>query len=106
MKRLFGIFFGFMCMCAPIVARADFDLVTDTSDPLFLVPDNMILSETDLSYGRDVLRLGQALSYGLNDRLYVTGRVHYQVDFVDDEDGFSSIDLGGLYRIRPVLEQG
>ena len=99
MKRFFGIFFGLMCMYAPMVAHAEYDLATDTSDPLFLVPDNMILSETDLSYGRDVLRLGQVLSYGLNDRLSVSGRVHYQVDFVDDQDGFSSIDLGGMYRM-------
>ena len=97
MKRLLSIFAILMCM--PIASYADVDLETDTSDPLFILRDDAILSETGLSYGHDVLRLGQAFSYGLNDRLSVSGRVHYQIDFADDADGFSSIDLGGVYRM-------
>lgn len=99
MKRLFGIFLCLVSFGVPCVARAEFDLETDTSDPLFILHDDEVLTETDLSYGHDVLRLGQALSYGLNDRLSVSGRVHYQVDFADDEDGFSSIDIGSSYRM-------
>ena len=83
--------------CFAIIA--DFGIDSDTSDPLFLLRDNAILTETDLSYGHDILRLGQAFSYGLNDRLSVSGRVHYQVDFAGSQDGFSSIDLGGAYRL-------
>jgi hypothetical protein len=97
MKRFLGIFA--VLMCVPFAARADVDLTTDTSDPLFILRDDAILSETGLSYGHDILRLGQGLSYGLNDRLSVSGRVHYQFDFADDADGFSSIDLGGTYRL-------
>ena len=83
----------------PFAARADYDLDIDTSDPLFLLQDDTILSESGLSYGRDVLRFAQALSYGLNDRLSISGRVHYQVDFVGRGDGFSSIDIGSVYRM-------
>ena len=97
MKRFLCIFA--ILMCVPFAARADVDLTTDTSDPLFILRDDAILSETGLSYGHDILRLGQVLSYGLNDRLSVSGRVHYQFDFADDADGFSSIDLGGVYRM-------
>lgn len=88
-----------LVLCLPFAARADFGIDSDTSDPLFLLRDNAILTETDLSYGHDILRLGQAFSYGLNDRLSVSGRVHYQVDFAGSQDGFSSIDLGGAYRL-------
>ena len=99
MKRFTGIFAILMFLCVPNMSHAFVDIETDTSDPLFVLADNSILSETDLSYGRDVMRLGMALSYGLNDRLSVAGRVHYQVDFADDQDGFSSIDLGTVYRM-------
>ena len=100
MKRFFGIFLILATLVlVPNVVRADFGLEYDTSDPLFILRDDEILSETDLSYGHDVLRLGQALSYGLNDRLSVSGRVHYQTDFAGSEDGFSSIDIGALYRM-------
>ena len=90
-----------LLMLVPSIARAefDFDLGTDTSDPLFLLHDDSVLSETNLWYGHDVLRVGQALSYGLNNRLSISGRVHYQTDFFGPEDGFSSIDLGTTYRM-------
>ena len=87
----------------PATARADFDLATDTSDQLFLLADNSLLSESAVSYGHeydhDIFRLGQAFSYGLNDRLSVGARAYYQVDFTGTQDGFSSIDLGGIYRM-------
>ena len=57
------------------------------------------MSETTLSYGHDIMRLGQGLSYGLNDRLSISGLVHYQIDFVGQDDGFSSVDLGATYRM-------
>lgn len=104
MKRFFGIFSVVLFLLAPIVSHAEYDLETDTSDPLFVLRDDAILSETDVSYGRDVFRLGQKMSYGLNDRLSVSGRVHYQVDFVGPEDGFSSIDIGALYRMARAID--
>ena len=90
-------------MLMPIASRAEYDLSTDTSDPLFLLQDDEILSESGLAYGHeshhDILRLGQALSYGLNNRLSVGARVHYQIDFNGSQDGFSSVDLGTVYRM-------
>ena len=91
-------------MLVPSVARADFDLETDTSDPLFILRDDAILSETNLSYGHDIIRFGQVFSYGLNDRLSISGRVHYQSDFVGRQDGFSSIDVGGMYRMARATD--
>lgn len=91
-------------LCMPGLARADFGIESDTSDPLFILRDDAILTETGLSYGHDVLRFGQAFGYGLNDRLSISGRVHYQIDFVGDEDGFSSIDLGGTYRMARAAD--
>ena len=88
-----------LLMFVPNVARADFDLETDTSDPLFLLYDNSVLSKSGVSYGHDVLRLAQSLSYGLNDRLTISGLVHYQIDFLGPSDGFSSIDVGTVYRM-------
>ena len=90
-------------MLMPTASRAEYDLSTDTSDPLFLLQDDEILSESGLAYGHeshhDILRLGQALSYGLNNRLSVGARVHYQIDFNGSQDGFSSVDLGTIYRM-------
>ena len=88
MKRFFGIFSVILFLCTPVVARAEYDLEMDTSDPLFILHDDAIMSETDVSYGHDILRFGQKMSYGLNDRLSVSGLVHYQVDFSVSEDGF------------------
>ena len=99
MEKLFRAFLISVLLIVPFGARAEFDLDVDTSDPLFLLHDDSILSETGVSYGRDILRFAQGLSYGLNDRLSVSGRVHYQVDFAGPEDGFSSIDLGSTYRM-------
>lgn len=99
MPKIFRAFLVSMIVLVPCAARAEFDLETDTSDPLFLLRDDSILSESGVGYGDDILRFGQALSYGLNDRLSVSGRVHYQIDFSGPEDGFSSIDLGATYRM-------
>ena len=86
-------------MLLPVAARADYGLETDTSDPLFILHDDAILSESGIEYGHDIMRLGQTFRYGLNDRLSVSGRVHYQIDFAGHQDGFSSIDIGANYRM-------
>ena len=104
-KKIWALLF-LLTTAMPIAARADYDLETDTSDPLFLLHDDSILSESMVSYGHeydhDIFRLGQAFSYGLNDRLSIGANAHYQIDFTGTQDGFSSIDLGGIYRMaRP-----
>lgn len=87
----------FAALTAP--ACANDVLGRDTSDPLYLQGIEEILSRTSISYWDSVLRIGQAASYGLNDRLTLGANVHYQNDFAGDEDGFSSIDVGGIYRL-------
>lgn len=91
---------GMICVLPMIsgVAHAN-DLGRDTSDPLFMLGTNGVLSETAVTYSEEVLRLGQTLTYGLHDRLSVGANVHYQLDFDGHEDGFSSIDLGAIYRM-------
>ena len=103
MPKCFSAFVMMCMMALPSVSYAEFDLSTDTSDPLFMLSDDSVLSESAISYGHeynhDILRIGQALSYGLNDRVSIGMRAHYQFDFTGTEDGFSSIDLGGIYRM-------
>ena len=74
-------------------------LELDTSDPLYMLSQQHVLSETTLTYWDNILRLGQAVSYGINDRLVIGANVHYQQDFDGPEDGFSAVDLGGVYRV-------
>lgn len=80
------------------------DLSQDTSDPLFLQARGGLLSKTGLDYFETGLRVGQSLSYGLADKFVIGGSVHYQRDFERSENGFSSIDLGGVYRIGTAAE--
>lgn len=101
-KKIWTLFF-MLATVVPLAARAEYDLATDTSDPLFLLRDEAILSESMMSYGHeyehDILRFGQAFSYGLNDRLSIGANAHYQIDFTGTQDGFSSVDVGGVYRM-------
>jgi hypothetical protein len=94
-KYLSALFIG-LFMAVPSYA---FELSRDTSDPLFMQSRGGVLSKTSLDYFETGLRLGQSLSVGLADRFVIGGNVHYQRDFDRDENGFSSIDLGGAYRI-------
>lgn len=101
MYKLFTSFLtSVFLVCAGFcgTARAD-DLARDTSDPLYLQSIEEILSQTTLSFSDDVLRIGQRVSYGMNNRLTIGGNVHYQNDFSGDEDGFSAVDVGGIYRL-------
>ena len=70
----------------------------DTSDPLYMPRAEEVLSESTVSLGHDILRFGEKLSYGLNDRFVISASVHYQNEFGGNNDGFSSTDLGGVYR--------
>ena len=98
MRKFLSVFFLSVCVLVPSLSRAN-DLAYDTSDPLFLLRNEGILSQTSLTYWDHILRAGQAVSYGMNNRLSVGANVHYQYDFNGDEDGFSAIDLGGVYRM-------
>lgn len=100
MKRLFCVFLGIFVVCGSAYADDEELLPVDTSDPLYIVSDNHVLSTTNVEYGDDLLRLGQAFAYGLNDRLSINMGVHYQFDFVDarKENGFSSVEVGATYR--------
>lgn len=74
-------------------------LDSDTSDPLHMLGIEEVLTETTLTFWDNILRAGQSITYGMNDRLTLGANVHYQVDFNGPEDGFSSIDVGGIYRM-------
>jgi len=76
-------------------------LSNDTSDPLFLIPDNKFLSDTYVSYIDDKLRVGEFLGYGINNNFVVHANLHYQFDFTSrDQYGFSATELGGTYRMN------
>ncbi len=98
-KLLFG-FFGVL-MCAAAHAG---ELSVDTSDPLFLQSRSGFVSTTTLDYFDNGLRLGQYFSYGLMDGFAIGGNVHYQQDFDGPQDGFSSFDIGGIYRLGDASE--
>ena len=81
------LLYGFLIAVATIVpqigdARAKgVGLDHDTSDPLYMQAIGEVLSETTLTYWDNVLRLGERLSYGINNRLVVGLNVHFQQDF-------------------------
>jgi len=96
-KFFYGfVIFGLVCN----VAVADGDIFSrDTSDPLYLPAIEEFLSESSVAYSDSILRFGQGLSYGINNRLAISGNMHYQIDFDGGRDGFSSFDIGGKYRL-------
>lgn len=96
MRKFFSVFFISCFFCNGALANV---LDRDTSDPLYMLGFEDFLSETSLTYWDSILRLGQTVSYGLNNRLTIAANVHFQQDFDGTEDGFSSIDLGGVYRV-------
>ncbi len=100
MKKLICGFLGILAICGSAYSMDDELLPVDTSDPLYMLSNEHVLSTTSVDYGNDILRLGQAFSYGANDRFNMGANVHYQFDFVRDrkETGFSSIELSGVYR--------
>lgn len=84
----------------PCVGSACADgLDYDTSDPLYMLGIQEVLSETTLTYWDNILRLGQTLSYGINDRLSIGINAVFQQDFDGSQDGFGAVDLGGVYRV-------
>ncbi len=100
MRKILCFLFGVVAPCSAFSS----DLTLDTSDPLFMNGRGHVLSETDLSYFETGLRLGQSLSVAFSDRFVFGANVHYQQDFSGSEHGFSSVDLGGIYRIATADE--
>ena len=76
-------------------------ILNDLSDPLFLIPDNRFLFDTYAYYMDSTLRVGQYIGYGINNSFVVHAKMHYQIDFTrNHENGFSSTELGGTYRMN------
>lgn len=94
-KLLSGVFMGVMMMSGAFAS----DVSRDMEDPLYLQSIEEIVSRTTLTYWDNILRAGQTISYGMNNRLTLSANVHFQQDFDGNEDGFSAIDLGGIYRL-------
>lgn len=104
MRKLFSCLVAMAVIASGASARADDMLARDTSDPLYMLGIEEILSESSVAYWEHILRVGQTASYGLNNRLTARANVHYQNDFNGDEDGFSAIDLGGIYRLSTASD--
>lgn len=98
MRKLLYIFFIPLSLTLSLPAYTN-TLSTDTSDPLYIQPINSILSKTTLTYWDHILRAGQTLSYGFNEKMSIGINFHYQHDFNGNEDGFSATDIGGIYRL-------
>ena len=75
-------------------------LDNDSSDPLFLIPDNRFLSDTYISTVDKKLRFGQFIGYGINNNFALHANMLYQWDLSGEhQNGFSSTELGGTYRM-------
>ena len=86
MRKFLSVFLLSTCMLMPSLSRAN-DLSQDTSDPLFLLGDDGILSQSAITYWDHILRAGQSVSYGMNNRLTIGADVHYQHDFNGTDQG-------------------
>lgn len=76
-------------------------LYNDTSDPLFLTPDNRFLSDTFVHFYDKKFRFGQYLDYGVNNNLVLHASMLYQWDLSGHkENGFSATEFGGVYRMN------
>lgn len=81
-------------------------LLTDSSDPLFLVADNQFLTDTYISHFEDHLRIGEYVGYGINNNFVIHANVLYQWDWSgDNQNGFSSTEIGGTYRMSHGLNE-
>ncbi|MCR5194002.1 MAG: hypothetical protein K6B71_00545 [Alphaproteobacteria bacterium] len=99
-KIIYGFVGGFFCLSSAMANG----LALDSNDPLFLNGYSDLLSKTNLYYFDNGLRVGQHLYYGFTSRLTLGANVHYQQNFDNDQDGFSSIDIGGVYRLGTAQE--
>ena len=81
-------------------------LVNDSSDPLFLVPDDHFSTDTYINSYDEKLRLGQYIAYGVNKNFALHVNMLYQWDLSGHhENGFSSTEFGGTYRMSHGFNQ-
>ncbi len=104
-KSVFSVIFGIIIGINTVQAATD-RLSRDTSDPAFLLGHEEFLSQTSVSFMDDILKFGQGFSYGATNRLSLGAKAHYQIDFDGDQDGFSSVDIGGQYRLASNVKNG
>lgn len=77
------------------------NIKNDTTDPLFLLSDKEILSDTGLEYVDSKIRIGEELLYGITNGFALKANVFYQYDFSHNKErGLSSFDLGAIYRLN------
>ena len=75
-------------------------LFNDSSDPLFLIPDNTFLTDSYIYSFDKKLRFGQYVGYGINNNFVIHANMLYQWDLSGKhENGFSSTEFGGTYRM-------
>ena len=76
-------------------------LYNDSSDPLFLIPDNKFLSDSYITTVDKKLRFGQFVGYGINNNFVLHANMLYQWDLSGEhQNGFSSTEFGGTYRMN------
>lgn len=82
------------------VGRAHANLSLDTEDPMFLEGKGDLLSRTGFDLSSDIARLTEKISYGLNSQLAIAADIGYQQDMDGENDGFSNVGLGFVYRMN------
>ena len=81
-------------------------LVNDSSDPLFLVPDDHFSTDSYIYSYDEKLRVGQYVGYGVNKNFVLHANMLYQWDLSGHhENGFSSTEFGGTYRMSNGFNQ-
>ena len=81
-------------------------LVNDSSDPLFLVPDDHFSTDSYINSYDEKLRFGQYVAYGVNKNFVLHADMLYQWDLSGNhENGFSSTEFGGTYRMSHGFNQ-
>lgn len=81
-------------------------LANDSSDPLFLVPDDHFSTDSYINSYDEKLRFGQYVGYGVNKNFVLHANMLYQWDLSGHhENGFSSTEFGGTYRMSHGLNQ-
>lgn len=76
-------------------------LLTDSSDPLFLIADNHFLTDTYITTVDEKIRFGERINYGVTSNFILGVNMLYQWDVSGKkESGFSSTEIGGIYRMN------
>ncbi len=98
--RKFGICFVTCALCSIILSiDAMASIETDTSDPLWIPGAMDFITRVSGDYSEDLLRVHANIGYGFTDRLSINASIHYQNNFETSADGFSNVDLNGVYRM-------